>query len=57
VTRTFAAARERHLQLRFDICTTLNLFLPNADLAVSNFGKSTQAFDPRVMQVGLRFMF
>ncbi len=60
VTRHFAAGRGRHLQLRLDIynaLNNLNLFLPNADLAVSNFGRSTQAFDPRTMQVGLRFIF
>ena len=36
---------------------TLNLFLPNADLSVSNFGKSTQAFDARVIQLGVKFQF
>ncbi len=40
----------RQVQVRLDVynaLNTLNLFLPNADLSVSNFGKSTQAFDAR----------
>ena len=41
----------------YNALNTLNLFLPNADLSVSNFGKSTQAFDARTMQVGARFIF
>lgn len=60
VTRSFPAGSSRELQLRVDIYNALNdlnLFLPNADLSVSNFGKSTQAFDARVAQVGIRFMF
>ena len=60
LTRQFAVGGSRRLQLRLDVynaLNNLNLFLPNADLAVSNFGRSTQAFDPRTMQVGVRFMF
>jgi hypothetical protein len=41
----------------FNALDTLNLFLPNADLSLSNFGKSTQAFDPRTVQVGARLIF
>ena len=50
--------RRRQAQLRLDVynaLNTLNLFLPNADLSVSNFGKSTQAFDARVIQLGVKF--
>jgi hypothetical protein len=36
---------------------TLNLYLPNADLSLSNFGKSTQAFDARTIQIGARLLF
>ncbi|MEQ1729636.1 MAG: hypothetical protein ABL982_14790, partial [Vicinamibacterales bacterium] len=60
VTRSLRMGGRRELQLRVDmynVLNTLNLFLPNADLSLSNFGKSTQAFDPRIMQVGLRFVF
>ena len=50
----------RELQLRLDAynaLNTLNLFLPSADLSLSNFGKSTQAFDARTIQVGVRVEF
>lgn len=60
LTRAFPMGGRRELQLRVDVynaLNTLNLFLPNADLSLSNFGKSTQAFDPRVVQVGVRFAF
>ena len=60
LTRAFAMGGSRRVELRADVYNafnTLNLFLPNADLSVSNFGKSTQAFDPRTAQVGLRFLF
>ncbi len=60
VIRSLRMGDRRELQLRVDmynVLNTLNLFLPNADLSLSNFGKSTQAFDPRIMQVGLRFVF
>jgi len=60
LTRNVAVHGRRQLQLRVDMynaLNTLNLFLPNADLSVSNFGKSTQAFDPRIVQLGARFVF
>jgi len=60
VTRGVKLGGARELQLRLDaynVLNTLNLFLPNADLSVSNFGKSTQAFDARVIQLGARFLF
>ena len=50
LARTFGIGGARQLQLRVDVynaLNTLNLFLPNADLSLSNFGKSTQAFDAR----------
>lgn len=60
ITRAFGMGGGRQLQVRVDVfnaLNTLNLFLPNADLSLSNFGKSTQAFDARTMQVGARFIF
>lgn len=60
LTRTFALGGPRTAQFRLDVynaLNTLNLFLPNADLSVSNFGKSTQAFDARVVQVGFKVSF
>jgi len=35
----------------------VNLYLPNADLSLGNFGKSTQAFEARTLQIGARFIF
>ena len=41
----------------FNALNNVNLFLPNADLSLSNFGKSTQAFDPRTVQASVKFTF
>jgi hypothetical protein len=60
VSRSFALGAQRQIQARIDIynaLNNLNLFLPNADLSLSNFGKSTQAFDARTVQVGVKFLF
>jgi hypothetical protein len=60
VSRAFALGGTRQVQVRLDAYNALNilnLFLPNADLSVSNFGKSTQAFDPRMLQVGVKLLF
>ncbi len=60
VSRLFSLGAQRQIQARVDIynaLNNLNLFLPNADLSVSNFGKSTQAFDARTIQVGVKFLF
>jgi hypothetical protein len=60
LSRTFAFRGRSQLQVRVDAynaLNTLNLFLPNADLSLSSFGKSTQAFDGRVVQIGARFIF
>jgi hypothetical protein len=59
------------LQIRaeaFNVLNKVNLYLPNTDLSLalqsngtystnSIFGKSTQAFDPRLMQVSMRLTF
>lgn len=50
----------KQLQFRFEAFNALNnvnLYLPNADLSLGNFGKSTQAFDARTIQLGARFIF
>lgn len=41
----------------FNALNTVNLYLPNADLSLANFGKSTQAFEPRTLQASVKFMF
>ncbi len=41
----------------FNALNNVNLFLPNADLSLANFGKSTQAFEPRTLQASVKFMF
>lgn len=48
------------LQFRFEAFNALNnvnLFLPNADLSLASFGKSTQAHDARTLQGSLRLTF
>lgn len=60
LTRNFQMGGSRVLQVRTDVynaLNNLNLFLPNVDLSVSNFGRSTQAFDARAVQVGVRVLF
>ena len=41
----------------FNLFNRVNLYQPVANLASRNFGLSTQAFDPRVIQFGLRLSF
>jgi hypothetical protein len=41
----------------FNALNNVNLFLPNADLSLATFGKSTQAFESRSLQVSVKFMF
>jgi hypothetical protein len=58
--RSFVVMEGKQLQLRFEAFNALNnvnLYLPNADLSLGNFGKSTQAFEARTMQIGARFIF
>lgn len=73
IGRTFPLVRERvTLQIRaeaFNFFNNVNLYLPNTDLSLalnsttgnfsntSIFGKSTQAFDPRNMQLSARITF
>ncbi len=42
----------------FNALNNVNLYLPNADLSLpTTFGKSTQAFEPRTLQVSAKFVF
>ena len=58
--RSISIKESMKLQLRveaFNALNNVNLFLPNADMSVGNFGKSTQAFEPRNLQGSVRFTF
>ena len=61
LTRSFRLGEKRALQFRaegFNLFNTVGLALPNSDLSVPGaFGKSTTAFDPRQIQLGLRLQF
>jgi len=71
VERSFRVRESKELKLRFEAFNALNnvnLYLPNSDMALallpdgsfsatSSFGVSTQAFDPRILQVSARFAF
>jgi hypothetical protein len=64
-----AEAKEFHMQWQaFKVLNTTNLYMPNGDMALalepnktfftnSIFGKSTQAFDQRIMQISATFSF
>ena len=58
--RNFTIKESMKVQLRleaFNALNNVNLYLPNADMSISNFGKSTQAFEPRNLQGSVRFTF
>jgi hypothetical protein len=60
LARSFKFLESKQIQLRFEAFNALNnvnLYLPNADLSLGNFGKSTQAFEARTLQIGARFIF
>lgn len=71
ISRSFRLMEKRAVQFRteaFNVLNAVNLALPNSDLslalrpdrtfsATSAFGKSTTAFDPRILQTSLRFIF
>jgi hypothetical protein len=71
LARSFSLRGEKQLQFRieaFNAFNKVNLYLPNTDLSLalqadgsfsktSPFGKSTQAFEARVLQASLRFAF
>lgn len=69
--RNFRLRERTNFQFRaeaFNVLNTVNLYLPNTDLSLalrsdgtysstSSFGKSTAAFDARVIQASLKFIF
>ncbi len=58
--RIFTVLENKQIQFRveaFNAFNQVNLYLPNADLSLGNFGKSTQAFEARTLQIGARFIF
>ena len=58
--RQFSFSEKKKLMLKleaFNALNNVNLFLPNADLSLSTFGKSTQAFEPRTLQASAKFVF
>ena len=71
LARGFKVQEGKELQIRLEAFNTLNnvnLYLPNSDMSLaltpsgtfsssSSFAKSTQAFDPRILQVSARFVF
>ncbi len=60
LSRKFLFTETKCLFLKLDAFNTLNnvnLYLPNADLSLPTFGKSTQAFDPRSLQASVKFTF
>lgn len=60
LSRDIRITESKQLELRveaFNAFNNVNLYLPNADLSVANFGKSTQAFEPRNVQISARFAF
>jgi len=60
LVRCFTLRGEKQLHLRleaFNALNNVNLFLPNTDLSLSSFGKSTQAFEARTLQASIRFSF
>jgi hypothetical protein len=60
LARSFSLLEGKQIQIRFEAFNAfnnVNLYLPNADLSLNNFGKSTQAFDARTIQIGARFIF
>jgi hypothetical protein len=60
LARSFALLEGKQIQIRFEAFNAfnnVNLYLPNADMSLGNFGKSTQAFEARTLQIGARFIF
>jgi len=60
VSRKFVISENKTLILKVDAFNALNgvnLFLPNVDMSLPTFGKSTQAFEPRTMQASVKFLF
>jgi hypothetical protein len=55
---SFSESKKLLLKIEaFNALNTVNLYLPNADLSLATFGKSTQAFEPRTLQASVKFTF
>lgn len=60
VGRSFSLREGWRIEFRaeaFNALNNVNLFLPNADLSLASFGRSTQAHDARTLQGSLRLSF
>jgi len=71
LARGFSLGEGRSIQFRaegYNVLNNVNLYLPNVDLSLalkadgtystkSIFGKSTRAFDARILQLGLKLVF
>jgi hypothetical protein len=60
LTRRIPVHAGRTIEVRaeaFNLLNTANLGSPNAVLGAANFGTITTAFDPRVLQLALKFVF
>lgn len=60
IARQFSFTETMKLQLKveaYNALNNVNLYLPVADLSLPTFGKSTQAFEPRNLQLGVKFTF
>jgi hypothetical protein len=58
--RRIAVGPRQTIELRaeiFNLLNTPNLGIPNATLGAANVGTITTAFDPRVVQLVLKFVF
>jgi hypothetical protein len=56
----FFTSEGANLQLRFEFFNVLNrvnLRNPNGNLNDTTFGRSTSTFNPRIIQLGARFVF
>lgn len=58
--KSFAMTERAHVELRFESFNTFNHFQPNGmntSFGASQFGQITSAWDPRVMELGGKFVF
>lgn len=60
LARQFSFSETKKIMFKleaFNALNSVNLYLPNADLSLPTFGKSTQAFEPRNLQASIKFIF
>jgi len=58
--KSFAMTERAHIELRFESFNTFNHFEPNGlneSLGASQFGQITSSWDPRVLELGGKFVF